>query len=378
MGYKARANARQRKGNRTGAAATATATRAMPVAATGTRPEGGFATVARSRQVAPTSTVAESSESSRLAQRKDLPRGARHATDSAAPHQSSQPAATVAIDPDGVVSTVDAQDGGELLADRLRRWLSTGIPDAGFTDDLMRYVMLTRTVVARYVRSGWFVAEVASIVGLFALCFGAPFDAAYFYRIAGLALGLVAVIGTYALDHAVAPPRWYVRHSLRTLGRPTVAPLVFAATVMRVVAFVLLLSLVLIFRRLTPIEPRVLLAGAVGLLANCALIASVAVACSTPFARRGVQLGLLTWLVVALATYGPDTNVSSPPVMLWVARLPLLPFAACFDFGVTGMIGWSGVAALVAEVGMIAAAVAIVDIRLRHRLHRREPSGAAR
>ncbi len=374
MRRRVRANARQRTGNRTGSAATATARRAMPVATAGTQPEGRLASATRARQMAPAPAVAESS---RLAQPDDLPHGAQHATDATAPHQSSQPVAAVAIEADGV-SGDDSQHDGEMLADCLRRWLSTRIQGAGFMDDLMRHVTLTRSVVARYVRSGWFVAEVASIAGLFALCFGAPFDAAYFYRIAGLALGLFAVIGTYALDHAVAPPRRYVRRSLRTQGRPTVAPLVFAATVTRIIAFVLLLSLVLVFRRLTPIESRGLLAGAVGLLANCALIAAVTVVCSTPFARRGVQLGVLTWIVVALATYSPGTNASALPAAVRLLRLPLLPFAACYDFGVTGIIGWSGVAALVAEVGMIAAAVAITDIRLRHRFRQRVRSGAAR
>lgn len=371
---KVRTNARQRQGNRTASAATATARRAISVATADAQQEGGVAAAARSRQMAPASAVAESSP---LAQRHDVPHGAHHATDAAGLHQSSQPVVAVAIEPDGV-SGDDSLHDGEMLADRLRRWLSTYIPGAGFTDDLVQQGTLTRTLVARYARSGWFVAEVASIAGLFALCFGAPFNAAYFYRIAGLALGLVAVIGTYGLDHAVAPPHRYVRRSLRTLNRPTVAPLVVAATVTRIVAFVLLLSLVLIFRRLTPVEPLAVLAGAVGLLANCALIASVTVACSTPFARRGLQLGLLAWIVVALATYSPGMNSSSIPLTMWVLRLPLLPFAACYDFGVTGIIGWSGVAALVVEVGMIAAAVAITDVRLRQRFRQRERSGAAR
>lgn len=233
---------------------------------------------------------------------------------------------------------------------------------------------MARAIVGRYVRSGWFGAEVVGIIGLFALCFGTAFDGAYFYRIAGLALGLFALFATYALDHAVALPRIYLLRSLRTLRtlrRPTVAPLVFATATTRTISFMLLLSLVLVFRRLAPVEPLAILAGAVGLLANCALIAAVAVACSTPFARRGMQLGVLAWLVAALAAYNPGTIVSSVPSVSWVLRLPLLPFATCYNFGVTGTVGWSGVAALVAEAGMIAVAITLADAGLRRRLGRR-------
>ncbi|HEX8034487.1 MAG TPA: hypothetical protein VF510_11600 [Ktedonobacterales bacterium] len=270
------------------------------------------------------------------------------------------------------------QHKGERLADYFIQSLALVLSRLRIEDDLKQQIRIADSIIARYLRSGWFVVEMVGIVGLFALCFGAPFDGAYFYRIAGLGLGLFALFATYVLDHAVALPHMYLRRSLRTLGRPTVAPLVLAATITRVASFIVLLSLVLIFRRFDAVEPLALVAGAVGLLANCALIAAVAVACSTPFARRGVQLGLLAWLVAALATYTPGTIFSSLPVVSWVLRLPLLPFATCYDFGVTGDIGWLGVAALVAEASMIAAAIALADAGLQRRLGGHQPSGLAR
>lgn len=263
-------------------------------------------------------------------------------------------------------------------ADYLIHLLAVTLVRLDVKDDLARQATLTRSIAVRYLRSRWFVAEVVAIAVMFALCFGAPFDGAYFYRIAGLALSLFALFATYGLDHAVTLPHTYLRRSLRTLGRPTVAPLVFVAAIARLITFVLLLSLVLIFHRLNAVEPLALLAGAVGLLANCALVATVTIVCSTPFAGRGVQFGLLAWLVAALATYSPSTLFSSVPVVSWVLRLPLLPFAACYDLGVTGMIGWSGVAALLAEVGVIAVAVALADTGLRRRLSSHKPSGVAR
>ncbi|MGZ3639365.1 MAG: hypothetical protein ACXVCX_16170 [Ktedonobacterales bacterium] len=270
------------------------------------------------------------------------------------------------------------QHKGERPADYFVQSLALAVSHLRVGDELAQQLRIADSIIARYLRSGWFFAEMVGIVGLFALCFGRAFDGAYFYRIAGLALGSFALFATYVLDHAVALPHLYLRRSLRTLGRPTVAPLVLAATITRVVTFVLLLSLVLIFRRFDSIKPLALVAGAAGLLANCALIAAVAVACSTPFARRGVQLGLLTWLVAALATYSPGTIFSSLPVVPWVLRLPLLPFAMCYDFGVTGTIGWSGAVALVAEAGMIAVAIALADAGLQRRLGGHKPSGAVR
>lgn len=263
---------------------------------------------------------------------------------------------------------------GERLADYFVQSLVLILSHLRRRDDLTQQLRIADGIIARYLRSGWFASEMVGIVGLFALCFGAPFDGAYFYRIAGLALGLFALFATYVLDHAVAPPQMYLRRSLRTVGHPTVAPLVLAALITRVVSLILLLSLVLIFRRFDSVEPLAVVAGAVGLLANCALIATVAVACSTPYANRGVQLGMLVWLVAALATYSPGTIWSSLPVVSWVLRLPLLPFAMCYDFGVTGTIGWSGVAALVAEAGMIVTAIALVDAGLRRQFRSHLPS----
>lgn len=298
---------------------------------------------------------------------------------SAAPNHPPEPVAAVAT---ASASRIALGGANQLKGGRPVEYfiqsLALVVSHLRVGNDLTQQLSIADSIIARYLRSGWFVAEMVGIVGLFALCFGAPFDGAYFYRIAGLALGLFALVATYVLDHSVALPHLYLRRSLRTLGRPTVAPLVFAATITRVVSFILLLALVLIFRRLDSVEPLALVAGAIGLLANCALIAAVAVACSTPFARRGVQLGLLVWLVAALAAYSPGTLLSSLPVVPWVLRLPLLPFAMCYDFGVTGTIGWSGAAALVAQVGMIAVIIALADVGLQRRLSAHKPSRVAR
>ena len=252
-----------------------------------------------------------------------------------------------------------------------RLWFPFALSHLGFKEDFARQIALARVIVARYVRSGWFVGEMASIAGLFVLCFGGTFDVAYFYRIAGLALALFAIIATYLLDHEMAPPHTYLLRSLHSLGRPTVAPLVLAAALTRIISVALLLALVLIFQRLALVGP--LLAGAVGLLANCILIAAVTVVLSSPYTRRIAQLGILAWLVTGLAAYYPGTIFSYIPVVSWVLRLPLLPFAVCYDVGVTGTIDWLGVVALAAEAGMIAAAIALADARLRIRLGRRWP-----
>lgn len=380
MSRKARATARGRKRNRTASNTPVQARHATPVAATGARSSNSSGThtpttAARSHQPAlPSAQVVSSGPTERASSVRSAQGSTRSPFTAAHP---SSPAVAVTSASDSALEDKRPRYS-TLSADSLIHVLAEVIVRLDVRDEVARQITLTRSIVARYLRSRWFVAEVVAIAVMLALCFGAPFDGAYFYRIAGLALGLFALFTTYVLDHAVVLPRTYLRRSLRAVGRPTVAPLVFAAAITRVVSFILLLALVLISRRFDSIEPLAILAGAVGLLANCALIAAVTVICSTPFARRGVQFGVLVWLVAALATYSPGTIVSSIPAVSWVLRLPLLPFAACYDVGVTGEIGWPGVAALVAEAGMIAAAVALADAGLRRRLDRREPSGVVR
>lgn len=380
MSRTARATARRRKGSRTASRTTAQARSAMPVSTQSVRSSDNSNTHA-------TATETRSRQPSQSSRRTESPGSAEHdGTALEAPGSTLSP--FLATHPPSLaVAVAPASDGahrGErqrypaLSEEYLLHSLAVLFAYLDVREDLAQQLGIARSIATRYLYSGWFVAEVVALAGMFALCFDAPFDGAYFYRIAGLALGLFALFTTYVLDHAVALPSVYLRRSLRMLGRPTVAPLVFAAAITRFVSFMLLLSLVFIFRRLDSVEPLALAAGAVGVLANCALIVAVTVACSTPFARRGAQLGVLVWFVAALAMYSSGSILSSVPVVSWVLRLPLLPFATCYDFGVTGEIGWPGVAALVAELSMIVVAIALTDAGLRRRLRGHMPPGTPR
>ena len=369
MRRKAHAQAQRRKGR--GSPQFTTARRAAPV----TPGARAAATTVRARPPGPAVVQGAALKQPRRGTATEVSGRAIEATPSAR-RSPLTPAVTAAAN--SAATRTAAREGGlrlvkEIWAARRLRWPPAIFSRFVSAEDLGRQLTLARAISRRYLRSYWFIAEVIAICGLFALCFGTSFDAVYFYRIAGLALGLFALIATYALDHEVLSQRIYLLHSLRALGRPTVAPLVLAAAVTRIISFMLLLSLVFVFHRLIPIEPLAFVAGSVGLVANCVLIVAVDISCTTPFTPRAMTLGVMIWLVAALATYSSSSILLTNAFVSWLLRLPLLPFAACYNFGVTGTIGWAGLVALLAQIAFVAAAVIAIDIRLRHQLQKRKP-----
>jgi hypothetical protein len=86
-----------------------------------------------------------------------------------------------------------------------------------------------------------------------------------------------------------------------------------------------------------------MLAGSVGLLANCIVISTLVVVFSTPIATRIARIALLAWFAAVLYS-----NTSPGPVasFLSISRLPLIPMTTCFNLGAAGSIDWTGLVAL--------------------------------
>lgn len=201
-------------------------------------------------------------------------------------------------------------------------------------------------ILWRYLLSPWFLAEAVLVLGLTLLAFRAPFTPPYFFTVAGLALSLLTVASTYVLVHAIAPLKPLQPSMTTPSGRPSgtgaVAP-VLAAALIRTLQCYLLLGFVFIGGQLSDASAATLVPGMIGLIANCVLLATITVTLSTPFVHRVVQLAFLAWIGVALASYQATGTIAT---LLLYVRLPLLPFAACYAFGVTTIIDRAGLLAL--------------------------------
>jgi hypothetical protein len=218
----------------------------------------------------------------------------------------------------------------------------------------------------RYTRSRWLPACIALVLVLFLVCFRYPFGAPYFYDIATFGMVAITIVTTYALVHWILSPMAYLRTGLRTSLRSMFAGLALASATISTSLILLLLFLALITRRFAETMPGPLIAGTIGLLANCILVGTLTVTLSTPATAKTMRFAFLVWLVVALSSYDADGLLM---VLLWPARLLLLPFAACYNFGVTGTIDFRGLLALLAEAAAVAGLVWFSEANLRSRLH---------
>jgi len=219
----------------------------------------------------------------------------------------------------------------------------------------------------RYTRSKWLPFSIVLMLVLFLVCFRYPFGAPYFFDIATFGMGAITVVTTYALVHWILSPMLYLRTGIRTSLRSMFAGLALASATISTTLILLLLFLALITRRFAETMPGPLVAGTIGLLANCILVGTLTVTLSTPATAKIMRFAFLVWLVLALASYEASGFLI---VLLWPARLLLLPFAACYNFGVTGTIGFSGLLALLAEAASVAGLVWFSETSLRSNLHR--------
>lgn len=192
-------------------------------------------------------------------------------------------------------------------------------------------VTVARFLLMSHLRSGWLWGEAVYVLALFAIFWNPyPGDQGYFFTTGGAGLGALAVIGTAIMTRRALNARVYLPLA-RLPSRAAVARgLVIASGALRVPLYVLLLALVLTFRRIdNPSAPGLLL-GSVGTLADCVALCALTVALSPPIATRLMRIGFLAWLVLALA---PSIDLGPIPALLTAIRLPAAPLAACYTLG---------------------------------------------
>jgi len=79
----------------------------------------------------------------------------------------------------------------------------------------------------------------------------------------------------------------------------------------------------------------------------------------------------LLWLVLAFASYQASGLLA---ILLFPAKLLLLPVAASYDFGVTGSIGWGGLLAIVVQAAYIVGLIWFATASVENRRHRSLPA----
>lgn len=230
------------------------------------------------------------------------------------------------------------------------------------------------TALRRFVRSVWLIVELIGVGLIFLVCFRSPVTVRGFFEPAGLGLALLSAVGTTGIVVSVVPPRLYARLAPRKDYRSMVGGLMLASGIIQGCAAVTLTMLVLLFQRIPALGPdgvpgagAALAAGMVGLLANTVLVAALTVALAPPLGTQAARLVFLAWLCLALYSYIATDFLGS---VLTVVRLPLLPFAAGYSFGQSGVIGAAGVLALGVEAAYIGALIALAPrwVPLRKRL----------
>jgi hypothetical protein len=221
----------------------------------------------------------------------------------------------------------------------------------------------------RYSRSKWLPLDVMLLLAVFLICFRYPFGSAYFYDVSTFGLGAIVAVTTYKLVHSILRPVTYLRIGFRAGTRSMFLGLVLASAAISTLLLLSLLFLALVTSRFAGTGPGPLIAGAIGLLANCVLVGAATIALSTSVSTTIIRLSSLVWLVLGLASYSADGLLG---ILLFPFRLPLLPFAACYNLGVTGVIGWGGLLGLLSQLICIGGIIWLCEasISRRRRLSR--------
>lgn len=219
---------------------------------------------------------------------------------------------------------------------------------------------VARALLWDYLGSGRIVGEAAALALFFLLAFHSAGDPAHFFEAAFAGLGVLAVLGAAIAVMSTFRPSVYTPLAERHGRGACVRGLALALVAVRLGSYLYLLVPALLTGRIIGASFGAMLAGTLGLLANVILLSLVTAALCPPFVTSRERMGFLVWLVAALYSYVDSTLLERICV---IARLPLLPLAACFDAGITGALGWGGLLALLIVAGYALGLVRLMEWR---------------
>lgn len=213
-------------------------------------------------------------------------------------------------------------------------------------------------MLVAFFQSGWLISTALVGVALGFLLFWRPGGATYIFTTASFAYGLLAFATAALLVRSLRPGA--ASHPLpRDIGWATyVRALALTMCVMEVATVAVLLVALLLLGRIQDGGAGMFVAGAVGLLANCVALGVLVSALLGVMTQR-VCIAALAWLVAGLWSYS-----AHPPLrdVLYVARLPLIPFGTLYNAGASGVFGWRGLLALVCEAALVAVLLWVIPL----------------
>lgn len=217
-------------------------------------------------------------------------------------------------------------------------------------------------------RSGWLWGEVLLVLATYAVFFdypGTTGDIVYLSGFAGRVLIGLAALSTVIMVHRAFLARAYLPLAHLSSRGIYVRGIFLAAAFLRLPLYLELLALYFFqHHSLAADWPAALLAGSIGLLANCTLVAAIALVLAPPIATRIELIVFLFWLCLALTSFTLEGPLD---VVLTPLRWPLLPLIACYNFGQTGSIDGWGVVALVAMAAYVVGLVRLAEALLARR-----------
>lgn len=233
-------------------------------------------------------------------------------------------------------------------------------------------ITVARFILRSYVRSGWVFASILFIWFLYALFF-ADYggNVAYFYSTVGPGLSVLAVLDAIVLvQRSLRSARAYVPLARLSSRSAYMRGLLLAIGVLRVPYFLLMLLLAMSYHAHSPQFGIIgatfftMLPGAIGLLVNCVVLATLTTVLLVPIATRRLQIVFLAWLAALLYS---DTGHNIVTSYLSIAQVPLTPLTVCYNFGLTDTVDAYGLVMLLLGVGYIVALTCLADVLLARR-----------
>jgi hypothetical protein len=227
-----------------------------------------------------------------------------------------------------------------------------------------RELVVARYCLTTYARSGWLWGEFVLVLAQFGVLSVFPGNAMYWFGLMNQGLGAQTILGTIVIVRRGLGARAFVPLSRLPSRGPYVRGMALASAALRVPLYLWYLALVLTTNRMTDPTVSWILAGSVGVVAGCIVIAAVTTALCPPVVTRRGLIVFFVWLVAAMSAF--HVSGALAPALQALA-LPLYPLAATFSFGWYGGIGAVGVGALLLDAIYVAAALALASHLLARR-----------
>lgn len=234
-----------------------------------------------------------------------------------------------------------------MINSLLQRFRNRGVPEANKAVSYATFV-IARMTLENYYRSAWLWGEFAATLVLYAVLF-LPIRVtnAHLFAEAGLGLYTLALLGAVVLVRSSIGGRNYLTLAKLSSRKAFARGLILATALLRIPLFLLLLAIILANQNIDKPDFGHIIIGSIGLIANCLVISALTVALSPPFSTRLTRIIFIAWLG---AVFSPVKEFS---MLFDLLRLPFLPFAFCFNMGLTGIFEWFDLVALVVEAGYL-------------------------